>query len=258
MDGWATDFQRLSLNTIRTRTPVQTKGKQPAMSAWDAEFLKFQQQQSQPQTRMQSPMQRGPVMGGMNGGMMAMQQPMMPMQPMYQPQYSMQIAPQTHYAPVVETQAQQQVEQVNMEEMDAAFDAAFDAVLEEESDQLSAESQHDALDALEASLQTVEPQITTPIQPEPTIQEESMVIQEEPVVEQEEEPNRDVNDELSKTAGELLNSVSNDTSTKFQNSKFLELMRRLRDREVRVEGDKVIEVRMRESPWLEWREKGLV
>ena len=42
-------------------------------------------------------------------------------------------------------------------------------------------------------------------------------------------------DELARTAGQLLNSVSQDTSEKFQNSQFLQLMRRIRDREVEVQ-----------------------
>jgi len=49
-------------------------------------------------------------------------------------------------------------------------------------------------------------------------------------------------DELARTAGQLLDSVKYDQSQKFQESNFLALMRRLRDREVRVEGDKVVEV----------------
>lgn len=49
-------------------------------------------------------------------------------------------------------------------------------------------------------------------------------------------------DEMAETAGRLLERVADNTSEKFQNSQFLELMRRLRDREVRVEGDKVVEV----------------
>lgn len=47
------------------------------------------------------------------------------------------------------------------------------------------------------------------------------------------------NDDLSKTAGQLLNSVSDNQSEKFQNSVFLQLMRQLRDKEVVVEGDKI-------------------
>lgn len=49
-------------------------------------------------------------------------------------------------------------------------------------------------------------------------------------------------DEMAATAGRLLERVADNTSEKFQNSQFLELMRRLRDREVRVEGDKMVEV----------------
>lgn len=48
-------------------------------------------------------------------------------------------------------------------------------------------------------------------------------------------------DDLARTAGQLLDSVKSDTSTKFQNSNFLALMRRLRDHEVVVEGDKMVE-----------------
>jgi isochorismate synthase EntC len=49
-------------------------------------------------------------------------------------------------------------------------------------------------------------------------------------------------DELARTAGQLLNSVSHDTSQKFRESNFLALMRRIRDREVQVEGDEFREV----------------
>lgn len=44
-------------------------------------------------------------------------------------------------------------------------------------------------------------------------------------------------DELARTAGQLLSSVQHETSDKFQNSQFLALMRKIRDGEVRVEGE---------------------
>lgn len=47
-------------------------------------------------------------------------------------------------------------------------------------------------------------------------------------------------DALARTAGQLLDSVKDNRSDKFQNSQFLELMRQLRDREVKVEGDKIV------------------
>ncbi|KAI9734916.1 MAG: hypothetical protein M1834_001996 [Cirrosporium novae-zelandiae] len=47
----------------------------------------------------------------------------------------------------------------------------------------------------------------------------------------------DDGDDLARTAGQLLDSVKHDQSQKFQQSNFLALMRRLRDKEVKVEGD---------------------
>ena len=52
----------------------------------------------------------------------------------------------------------------------------------------------------------------------------------------------DNTDELARTAGQLLDSVRGDTSKKFQESSFLALMRQLRDREVKLEGEKFIDV----------------
>ena len=54
-------------------------------------------------------------------------------------------------------------------------------------------------------------------------------------------------DEMADTAGRLLERVADNTSSKFQNSQFLELMRKLRDREVKVEGDKMVEVSAQSS-----------
>jgi hypothetical protein len=49
-------------------------------------------------------------------------------------------------------------------------------------------------------------------------------------------------DELARTAGQLLESISHDQSQKFRESNFLALMRRIRDREVHIEGDEFREV----------------
>lgn len=51
-------------------------------------------------------------------------------------------------------------------------------------------------------------------------------------------------DELAKTAGQLLENVKHDQSAKFQGSNFLSLMRQLRDKEVRIEGDNFVDVSM--------------
>lgn len=68
-------------------------------------------------------------------------------------------------------------------------------------------------------------------------------VEQQPEPEKEEEkPRPNDEDEMAATAGRLLERVADNTSEKFQNSQFLELMRRLRDREVRVEEDKIVEV----------------
>ncbi|XPS97915.1 hypothetical protein M3J09_007132 [Ascochyta lentis] len=64
---------------------------------------------------------------------------------------------------------------------------------------------------------------------------------EQELKQKEEQPKMNDDDEMAATAGRLLERVADNTSEKFQNSQFLELMRRLRDREVRVEGDKMVE-----------------
>lgn len=48
-------------------------------------------------------------------------------------------------------------------------------------------------------------------------------------------------DALAKTAHELLEKIEHNKTAKFKNSQFLGLMRKLRDREVHVEGDKMVE-----------------
>lgn len=59
-----------------------------------------------------------------------------------------------------------------------------------------------------------------------------------------EDPKTHLNDadELARTAGQLLDSVQHEQSEKFKQSNFLALMRRIRDREVQVEGDEFREV----------------
>lgn len=65
--------------------------------------------------------------------------------------------------------------------------------------------------------------------------------------EQQQPQSKHDDDEMAQTAGRLLERVSDNTSEKFQNSQFLSLMRRLRDHEVRVEGDKMVEVSTTQS-----------
>jgi len=62
----------------------------------------------------------------------------------------------------------------------------------------------------------------------------------DPLSETQDRPQHEDPDALARTAGQLLDSVRNNQSAKFQNSEFLELMRQLRDREVMVKGDNIV------------------
>lgn len=100
---------------------------------------------------------------------------------------------------------------------DSAFEAAFAearANIEQQGEMLQEE-------------ETVEPQPTVRIGSD-TISDQRDCLNEK--------------DELAKTAGQLLDSVSHDQSQKFKESNFLALMRQLRDREVTVEGDEFRQV----------------
>ncbi|OJJ44819.1 hypothetical protein ASPZODRAFT_134964 [Penicilliopsis zonata CBS 506.65] len=119
---------------------------------------------------------------------------------------------------------------------ESAFDAAFEQArvdLESQSHILQEEESRHALDEIP--------------QPEIQAEEHSERIQigsdTIPSVDKNDvSTNLNDHDELAKTAGQLLDSVSHDQSQKFRESNFLALMRRIRDREVHVEGEEFREV----------------
>jgi hypothetical protein len=62
-----------------------------------------------------------------------------------------------------------------------------------------------------------------------------------PSPEQEARDKQQEQDELARAALEIINSVSSNTSEKFRNSSFFDLMRKIRDRQVIVEGDNLVD-----------------
>ncbi|KAJ3106414.1 Peroxisomal membrane signal receptor PTS1 [Phlyctochytrium planicorne] len=60
------------------------------------------------------------------------------------------------------------------------------------------------------------------------------------------------NEALSKTAGLLLDIVENSTNPKFKNSKFLGFMKQIRDQELSIEGNKVVETVKPVGSALDW------
>ena len=117
---------------------------------------------------------------------------------------------------------------------DAAFERAFDAA-------------HSQMQHLDDHMQEEKVQATTEQTPLTASTDEtprigSDKILDEPVKEKQEHESENDADELARTAGQLLDNLKHDQSQKFQESNFLSLMRQLRDREIRVEGDKLVEV----------------
>lgn len=74
--------------------------------------------------------------------------------------------------------------------------------------------------------------------------DDTRMMSDEPILEEEikqEQPQpAATDDDLADAAGELLDRVADNESQKFKDSSFLALMRQLRDREVRVEGNQMV------------------
>ncbi|KAL2819928.1 hypothetical protein BDW59DRAFT_119203 [Aspergillus cavernicola] len=214
--NWASDFQNLHISG-----PAQPVHHHPgpsvaaSQSSWHNEFLRQHQQptpvqQDQPfNTRFQSSFGHS---------------------------HTMHATPMGTFAPAQETTANQSLAVEAFDE--SAFEAAFEQAKADMTSHLDtsvAEAQASdlglELDDKDLSEETTTPQIATE-----TIRIGSDTI---PQVNKD-DPLTAVNDadELARTAGQLLNSVSHETNQKFRESNFLALMRRIRDREVQVEGDK--------------------
>ena len=120
----------------------------------------------------------------------------------------------------------------------AAFDRAFDAAREEM--QQSEESAHREDTQLDSGLHDNKDQEYQGWLDHRQIGSDRIL--DEVQKRREEGEEADDAEELARTAGQLLENVKGDQSQKFQESHFLSLMRQLRDKEVRVEGDKLVDV----------------
>ena len=130
-------------------------------------------------------------------------------------------------------QQPQQYEQQPMVSMehnlsDTDFDAAFSEALTH-----AQEMDQERIQQIESQLQPNDMNMDQLDQPE-TLRIGSDALNYVEQKDRTSEQNTKDADELARTAGQLLSSVSQDTSEKFQNSQFLQLMRKIRDREVEV------------------------
>ncbi|PGG96191.1 hypothetical protein AJ79_09690 [Helicocarpus griseus UAMH5409] len=195
--GWASDFQNLQISGPPQPGPQQQFRPEASSSGWQNEFM--QQAHQPPQTQApQTQMSQRPF--GYGSAMTNMGYSGMNSFPMYQ------------------DAAKSPFQEHNKQEGtfdESAFEAAF------------AEARAE-VELQEKELQSEE----VAGRPE---NQETVRIGSDTIQHQADGANE--SDELARTAGQLLNSVSHDQSQKFKESNFLALMRQLRDREVTVEGD---------------------
>ncbi|KAI9765263.1 MAG: hypothetical protein M1840_007462 [Geoglossum simile] len=213
---WASDFQRLHVSQQPSPIPQfqqrsQTQVRGATVGGWHQEFL-----QAQDNVR-QDPLQNPGAHRGFSGvGMTG---------------FEMQ-GPSLYGGVSVgsggtEVHAQHYVHQQEDDMYDnAAFEQAFEAAKSELAQQESLESRQNIL--RDESTDIVDKGVVD--------------VETDAAQKRHDQIKEDDSDELARTAGQLLDSVKDNQSQKFQESTFLSLMRRIRDGEVRVEGDKMVEV----------------
>jgi hypothetical protein len=156
-------------------------------------------------------------------------------QPSFAPSYPMYGSSMNQMQ--MQPQGMQSMQQAPTQQFDeSAFEAAFD--------QARADMELQATDVDQKDTQQNLQEISKVDVVEPVMQQEIRVGSDLIAQSEKQDPqnrSRD-GDELARTAGQLLDSVRNEQNQKFQQSNFLALMRRIRDREVEVEGDAFREV----------------
>ncbi|EPS42788.1 hypothetical protein H072_3201 [Dactylellina haptotyla CBS 200.50] len=218
--SWASDFQRLQINTpppLQQQAPVLSGG-------WGAEFL----------SHMNGPIAAAPTTSvipqnnhlgsgyiSMNGGSAYMGPGVMNSYPTA-----------LHSTPEGATQISV------VKPVENYTDAEFDQMFEEAAAQQIVGHQE-----LGSFPQREVPQ---PLQT-PLSQAVEPVSEQETKAEEKDNSQEDA-DELARTAGQLVDTLSQDTSKKFQESQFVALMRKLRDKTVRVEDGKMVEGKLRRNP----------
>ena len=121
---------------------------------------------------------------------------------------------------------------------EAAFERAFDVAREEM--QQTEESPHREETQFDTGLHDIKAQKSEEWLDHSRIGSDRILDE----AQKREEQGKETDDaeELARTAGQLLENVKGDQSQKFRQSNFLSLMRQLRDREVRVEDNKLVDV----------------
>ncbi|KAI9674681.1 MAG: hypothetical protein M1817_001584 [Caeruleum heppii] len=228
--NWAADFQRLHVSDLpkpipqhqfRTEAPLHRS----ATSNRHQDFLQSTQRSSHHHT----PVQQYPTAHNHAG--------------FYQNGFGPQSQASHRGADTIlqpsETRYESQAQQVEDSFDDAAFERAFEVARTE----LEQDARQDELDqsrqaqqeALSLGGERLSPAEAENVKATERIGSDTIASREDAVVQHDEA------DELARTAGHLLENLRDNQTSKFQQSSFLSLMRRLRDREVRVDGDNIVE-----------------
>ncbi|KAH9845532.1 peroxin 20 [Teratosphaeria destructans] len=222
LPSWATDFQRMQIS------PSPIHQQQQGNAAWAQGFKEHVAQQAPRAQQTSSPTP-----------LAFQQQARYGYQPRFQSHFAHQ---QPSFQPnVLSAKGKEPV----LEEFDdAAFEAAFDqarhdmmvdeAATTKMSQQEAEQHAHEVVDGMLSGDGQLRPDLK-----ETLMQDDIAVgVQEEQSQEQQQQQEDDA---LAATAQELLQKVQKNQTDKFKNSQFLGLMRKLVDREVKVEGDKMVE-----------------
>ncbi|KAE8360326.1 hypothetical protein BDV27DRAFT_41983 [Aspergillus caelatus] len=212
--NWTADFQRLQISGSSPLAhqqvgPTPASASNLAQHGWRNDFLAQQRQPSPAQ-------QHKPFAQGF--------------QPFFTPSYPI------HESAVNAPPPSQALTASQLPSTEAFDESAFEAAFEQAKADLASQT---ADHAQELTNETSNPDATA------APQVEAIRIGSDTIPQAEKDDARahyNDSDELARTAGQLLENVSHDQSQKFRESNFLALMRRIRDREVHIEGDEFREV----------------
>ena len=257
LSNWAADFQKLRVSDqpipshqFRTEAPILRSG----LGGWQNEFLNQRQNGATPVSLGKQP-EREVHMAPPPSSWSAHQSGYLE-QPMFQ---SYQPGPMLFQEHIHDEQQPLHMNSDHLQISDADFEAAFSEA-QEEIQQMEMDIPEESLDRMaEAEAQRFfadnqllhsdgtytndHSEINTD---RPGLSDSSLRIGSDAInyTEQKdrtaEQDTRDA-DDLARTAGQLLNSVQYDNSDKFRESRFLDLMRRIRDRETVVKGEDFVD-----------------
>lgn len=238
LPSWADDFQRMAISPASHMQQSQPQPQAqlfPASAGASSWAQGFREQMNAPRASSPSPLAfQQMARYGATG-------------------YSSSFTPQPAFTP--EMQSAKGKEPMIDAFDEAAFERAFDMAREDmmadeevETQGLTAESVLNAVDTTTAQPQLDQDMpvfkaedIFADIKDLPQVEQVPVMQQEQPIEETVMEQPAHDDDALAATAQELLHKVEHNQSDKFKNSQFLGLMRKLADRQVRVEGDKMVE-----------------